>query len=800
MTATGVTVTFNTHGNSKQKEAAIAWTDDSVTDIVYGGGKGGAKTYTGVALIFGDALMYPETHYFIARKELNDLRRFTIPSIHEVLNDLGLEPHLYLTWHGQDNFFELPNGSKVFLIAAKYLPGDPQYQRFGSMQMTRGWIEEAGEFAPAAKANLQASIGRWKNDVYGLVPKLLQTCNPSKNYLYIDYYKPFKAGTLDPWKRFIQALPQDNKKLPAGYIENLNRTLSKNEKSRLLLGNWEYEDDPSALMPYDDIISIFTNTHVQGDGKKYMSVDVARFGDDLTKIRIWHGFRVIKKVILKKKNTKEVADVIKMLHVEHQIPPSQIIIDEDGIGCLTENCEVLTATGWKNAKDIEVNDGVYSRQRNGIVSLEKVTRNRIEPDTRIITHPELEFSFSHFLPFKTRKEYKFSLGSWDGISNKSTVWMQNDFIWRMPKQDFYLKPCIYRMPNGGYKKSSKALSITGHDFARFLGWFISEGSLSEGKYAHISQSNANDTNPQIIACLDAIGIGWSSKTSKSGEVNYCIHSKMLHDWLLSNCYTSTKTHRSFTKKVPDWLHANSREVIRVFLNAFMLGDGYIKSGKNYYSTSSKTLKDDLITLVYKSGGHANANVKQKAGSKSKIHGREITRKHDNYCVYEMKNGSVTHQMKGISERIGTVYNICITGESRLYFMRCFGGRPFWSHNGGVIDNFPRNSVKGFIANSKPINPKPNENYENLKAQCAYILSEKVKGKMIYEGGLSPDEQELLIEDLEQIKEKNTDSQGKRGIVSKEEVKKVLGRSPDDGDTYIMRMYFELAKPTGLRVI
>jgi hypothetical protein len=33
------------------------------------------------SLIFGDALIYPETHYFIARQELIDLRKFTIPTI-----------------------------------------------------------------------------------------------------------------------------------------------------------------------------------------------------------------------------------------------------------------------------------------------------------------------------------------------------------------------------------------------------------------------------------------------------------------------------------------------------------------------------------------------------------------------------------------------------------------------------------------------------------------------------------------------------------------------------------------------
>ena len=34
-----------------------------------------------VLLIFGDAFLYPGTHYFISRKHLNDLRKYTIPSI-----------------------------------------------------------------------------------------------------------------------------------------------------------------------------------------------------------------------------------------------------------------------------------------------------------------------------------------------------------------------------------------------------------------------------------------------------------------------------------------------------------------------------------------------------------------------------------------------------------------------------------------------------------------------------------------------------------------------------------------------
>ena len=159
----------------KQIEAAGYWIDDITEQILYGGAKGGGKSYLGASLIFGDALIYPETHFFIARAELADLRKFTVPTIQEVFQNWKLKIEDYAKFDGQYNIFTLNNGSKVFLIACKLLPSDPMYERFGSMQMTRGWIEEAGEVCETAKANLWLSIGRWKNDIYGLKKKLLIT-------------------------------------------------------------------------------------------------------------------------------------------------------------------------------------------------------------------------------------------------------------------------------------------------------------------------------------------------------------------------------------------------------------------------------------------------------------------------------------------------------------------------------------------------------------------------------------------------------------------------------------------------
>src|SRR6478609_7912358 len=122
---------FDTNGNEKQKEAARYWIDDTTFDILYGGSKGSGKSYLGCSLIFGDAFLYPGTHYFIARKKLNDIRKFTIPSIYEVFKHWGLTEGYY-KYNGQDSYFDLHNGSRVYLLEAKFLPGDPYYQRFGS--------------------------------------------------------------------------------------------------------------------------------------------------------------------------------------------------------------------------------------------------------------------------------------------------------------------------------------------------------------------------------------------------------------------------------------------------------------------------------------------------------------------------------------------------------------------------------------------------------------------------------------------------------------------------------------------
>lgn len=327
---------FDTRGNERQKDVARLWADKTTTDILYGGSKGSGKSFLGCSLIAGDALMYPGTFYFIARKTGADLIKYTIPSLYEVFEVWGIGL-AYYKFNGTYNYFEFTNGSRIYLLDAKYLPSDPMYERFGSMQMTRGWIEEGGEFTREAKTNLQASIGRWKNDEYGLTPKLLITCNPSNNFLFADYYKPDKEGAMPEWRKFIKALPQDNKMLPKEYVPNLLRSLTPSQIERLVFGNWEYDDDPNWLVDYDAICDMFTNEFVPEDGEPFISTDLAGKGRDTWVVGTWKGLCVRIPIVKGFSEGKEMEETLRRMATGLKVPRSSIVSDADGLGFYLES-------------------------------------------------------------------------------------------------------------------------------------------------------------------------------------------------------------------------------------------------------------------------------------------------------------------------------------------------------------------------------------------------------------------------------------------------------------------------------
>lgn len=78
-------------------------------------------------------------------------------------------------------------------------------------------------------------------------------------------------------------------------------------------------------------------------------------------------------------------------------------------------------------------------------------------------------------------------------------------------------------------------------------------------------------------------------------------------------------------------------------------------------------------------------------------------------------------------------------------------------------------------------------YKNLRSQCVFTLAQHVNDHKIASKVTGRDK-EAIIEELSVYQDAST-GDGKRFATPKEDVKELIGHSPDDSDTWIMRMYF-----------
>lgn len=313
---------------TKQTTALDYLQDNTTKEVLFGGGAGGAKSHLGCVWLFICCLEYPGTRWVMGRSKLKALKETTLNTFFEVGQMLGLQSGNHYNYNAQSGMIQVGD-SEIILKDLFHYPSDPNYDSLGSLEITGAFIDECNQLNVKAKDVLKSRI-RYKLDEYGLIPKMLLTCNPAKNWVYTDFYKPSKDNTLSEDRKFVQALATDNPYISKHYIDNL-RTLDKNSQERLLYGNWEYDDDESKLMEFDAINDLFTNDHVKR-GKKYLTIDVARFGNDKTVIMQWDGLRVDNIKIIQRNSIESLVEEIKNISRVQSIPRSSILVDEDGVG------------------------------------------------------------------------------------------------------------------------------------------------------------------------------------------------------------------------------------------------------------------------------------------------------------------------------------------------------------------------------------------------------------------------------------------------------------------------------------
>ena len=270
--------------HKRQKEAH----SNPARFIFYGGAVGGGKTYFGCAEMIQLCLDFPGIHVLIARYEASSYFSTTHLTLMRLLPRELIKNHRRtVPYH-----IELINGSKIYYGGLKTTQQDDPLSRLKSMELGGFFIDEATDLPKEIFIWLQSRLRMYKTSLGAEVPsermRGILTGNPEKCWLYNDIVLPCLSGNPPQDFAFIQALPSDNPYLPDDYVERLKRNFPPEWVRRYLEGEWSFQEDHYAIIPYIAAKAACERILPPSD-PTVVGVDVARYGGDSTVIALRRG-------------------------------------------------------------------------------------------------------------------------------------------------------------------------------------------------------------------------------------------------------------------------------------------------------------------------------------------------------------------------------------------------------------------------------------------------------------------------------------------------------------------------------
>lgn len=339
--------------------------------------------------------------------------------------------------------------------------------------------------------------------------------------------------------------------------------------------------------------------------------------------------------------------------------------------CYSDDSEVLTNRGWKLFKDVFDDDLILS----------------LNPTNRT---PE-------WVESTNRQCYRYN-GDMIHFFNKSLdclVTPEHNMVY-LNKNDGRIKNCQAKEYTKGKGAFYRGCEYESEDvafyeiddiripfdlFCEFMGYWLSDGSTMGNAGVVISQQEGEPARDRIVNCVKRIGFEPHLDKQK-----VAFYSTPIRNYLkiFGKC-----SH----KFIPSAIKNASVRQIRIFLNAFMLCDGYRRPCKSFvgnhgtefksdkdeilYFTVSERMAGDLSELILKSGNRPSFSV-NKAGVSYKSNGSIITSNYDCYSIRECYSVTATVFHKEIQHYDGFVYDLTLEKNHIMYIRR--NGKCFWGSN------------------------------------------------------------------------------------------------------------------------
>ena len=213
-------------------------------------------------------LRWSDFRAVIARKTLKSLKESTWNTVRKVVKDWGLLEDVHYKVNNLAGSMQFWNGSVIMMLEMADLPSDPNFERFGSIEISAAGVDESSEISQKAIEVLFSRI-RWKVHETLKVSKMLMTTNPTTNWIRPRFVQDDDGNKVIPREGefYIPFSVFDNPDIAfrQTYEAALHKISDQATKERLLYGNWDFVEanDMAIYCNFDGARHLVTNLKEQ---------------------------------------------------------------------------------------------------------------------------------------------------------------------------------------------------------------------------------------------------------------------------------------------------------------------------------------------------------------------------------------------------------------------------------------------------------------------------------------------------------------------------------------------------------
>lgn len=373
---------------------------------------------------------------------------------------------------------------------------------------------------------------------------------------------------------------------------------------------------------------------------------------------------------------------------------------QTGDKCFSEDTDLLTENGWKNIKDVTLDDKIatLNPETNVFEYLTPVALHKIPYVGYMYTidTPQVNTCVTpyHNNFVQTRNSDHFELIKAENCFNRR-ISFKKDGIWNGKVVDTFTFPGLPDV-----KGFEDPLTIDMASYLVLLGMFLSEGSCVWNEKHRNYNVNIVQLKPEGVLALKAAEKKYNIGKYFESQGRLINRDKRIVKYFMQFGHAKDKF-------IPNHVFALSSDQQRLLLDWLMWGDGTIKDGLyKSYTTISERLANDIQRLCLHIGISAHIKRRKKLGG-GNINGRPIMGK---YICYNVKfvNKKLTPQINHghveVKQDFATYYNgyvYCPTMPKWNVVYTRRNGVPMWSGNCAA-----RYANKGVTARVVPTSEMP----------------------------------------------------------------------------------------------